>query len=386
MTLPALGGALPRRASRPLPRPFALGTALLLGLGACTGSGGGDSVVFGLAGPMEEGYGQTTRMGAELAVKEINAAGGIDGRKVELRIKDDQASAERAITVAEELLGDPEVVAVAGHVNSGTTRAAAATYQKGLPTLATTATSPEISRLGEWVFRVASSDSANAVALARSARSIARKTAILYANDSYGRGLSKGFGETLRKSGGTVVEMDPYLETTEDFRPYLARLKQRGVDLVFVAGLETGAARIISQARELGLEARFLGGDGLEPLVGMGPAYDGAMVGLLFHPESSDEAKRFTEAFRKEFGRAPDSFAAAAYDAVRLLALAADEGGAERGAIREYLAGVGRPGGADPFQGATGSLRFDENGDPVEKAFAVGTIRNGTIQLNRESR
>lgn len=387
MSLPIPRGAPWRRLPRPFPRAH-LPAALLLALAACSGGARGpdDAVVFGLAGPMQEGYGKTTRLGAELAVARLNADGGIDGREVKLSIKDDQASGEKAITVAEELFGDPAVLAVAGHVNSSTTQAAAGTYQKGLPAVATTATSPEISRLGDWVFRIASSDSANAVALARRARHLGRRPAVLFANDAYGRGLSEAFRQALEAEGGTVVEADPYLESTEDFGPYLARLKRRGVDLVFVAGLETGAARIISQAQRIGFGARFLGGDGMEPLVGMGPAYDGAMVGLLFHPEATPAARSFAEAYRAKHNRLPDSFAAAAYDAVMLLAEAVKAGNHSRASIRKYLQGLGSEGGAPAFAGATGTIRFDEHGDPTGKTFAVGVIRDGTIELARDSR
>lgn len=388
MTHPVARGTPPRHASgfRLSRAPLA---AVLL-LAACSGVGGtgsGEAVVFGLAGPMQQGYGESTRLGAELALKEINGAGGIGGRTLELRVKDDQASGERAPAVAKELVADAEVVAVVGHVNSGTTRAAGPIYdQEGVPALATTATNPQISQLGDWIFRIASSDAANAAALARHARGMAPRVAVLYMNDDYGRGLAGSFRDAYVSGGGVVVQEDPYLEDVADFTPYLQRLKRRGVEMVFIAGLDAGAARIIQQARSVGLDARFVGGDGLEPLAAEGSAYDGTVVGTLYHPQASPAAGKFAEAFRREYGREPDGFAAAAYDAVRLLARAAREGGAERAAIRGYLAGVGREGGAEAFEGATGTIRFDENGDPTDKSFTVGVIRNGTIELLRSAR
>jgi branched-chain amino acid transport system substrate-binding protein len=371
--------------------PRASRSALLLSatlLVSCSrGPGGsGETVVFGLAGPMEQSYGESTRLGAELAVKEVNAAGGVGGRRLELSVQDDQASSERAPAVAKELAGDPRVVAVVGHVNSGTTRAAGGVYaEHGLPALATTATSPLISQLGDWVFRIASSDSANAVFLAKRAREITPRTAILYANDDYGRGLAASFRTAYLADGGTVVEEDPFVDETQDFTPYLQRLQRKDVGLVFIAGLDASSARIISQARSLGLASRFIGGDGLEPLVGMGPTYEGTMVGTLYHPQASDEARKFAETYRKAYGRDPDGFAATAYDAVKLLARAAEKGGAGRAAIQKYLSVVGRD-GKDTFEGATGPIRFDENGDPTDKDFTVGVIRNGKIELLRGQR
>jgi branched-chain amino acid transport system substrate-binding protein len=360
------------------PRRAALAATLLLGLAGC---GRGEAIVFGVAGPLQREYGASTRLGAELAQAEINAEGGINGRQIELRFRDDDANRERAIAVAEELYADPEVVAVVGHVNSAPMAAAAPVYDRGLPALAPSATSPGIGRLSRWVFRVASSDSANAVALARQAATMGSRIAVLYENDDYGRGLSESFRAALLASGGSVLEVDPYLEATEDLRPYLARLKEKGAELVFIAGVEVGASRIIQQAKEVGLGARFLGGDGLEGLVTLGPEYNGTLVGLLYHPDASQPAREFAEKFRRVHGRDPDSFAALGYDAVRLLARAAKDGGPSRGAVRDYLAGVGREGGSAAFTGATGTVRFDENGDPLEKGFAVGAIRDGRIEL-----
>jgi branched-chain amino acid transport system substrate-binding protein len=344
----------------------------------------GRPVVVGVAGPFTTAYGASMRQGAELAAREVNANGGIGSRPLELRFVDDGADPDSALRVAQRLHDAPEVVAVVGHVNSGAMLNAAAAYERGLPAVATSATSGLISRLGDWVFRVAPSDSANSVELARVAREIDRPVAVLYENEDYGRGLADGFRGALAGSGGRVLTIDPYLPTTADFRPYLERMRQQGAGVVFIAGLETDAARIIDQAREIGLEARFLGGDGMEGLTGMGAAYEGTLVGVLFHPDASPLATAFAAQFREAFGREPDSFAALGYDATRLIAEAARAAGADRASIREHLAGVGRD-GRPAYQGVTGTIRFDENGDPVDKQFSVGAVRGGRIVLGEES-
>jgi branched-chain amino acid transport system substrate-binding protein len=350
-------------------------------------------VTFALAGPLREEYGIATKQGADLAVKEINAAGGIDGRTLVLLPKDDGADKHTAISIAAELVRNPEVVALAGPVNSGTTIAAAPIYNGEadsvpgtLPGLATTATSPDVSRLGDWTFRVASSDSANAVALAAAARQLSASVAVMYTNDDYGRGLAGAFRDALVKSGGTVAEYDPFSDSTADFSPYLRRMQMRGVQLVFIAGLDAAGAKIIEQARGLGMQARFIGGDGLVPLSTKGPLFEGTLVGLLYHPSAGERAQAFATAFRAAYRKEPDPFAAAAYDAVMLLAAAARANGPTREGIQRYLHTLGRPGGAPAFEGATGQIRFDEHGDPLQKAFAVGTIQNGTIQLTRGTR
>lgn len=380
--LPAL--PLPALRSRRVPQPSVLATLLLLFASGCAEQAG--PIVFGLAGPFEERWGETIRKGAELAREEINAAGGINGRRLEFEVREEGGDAQRAIRAAEELYDDPRVVAVVGHATSGAMSAAGPVYDRGLPAVPTSATSPAISRLGRWVFRVASSDSANAVALARHASLTSpEKTAILYENDDYGRGFANSFRSAMAPSGGGVLEADPYLPETEDFSPYLERLRRKGVEMIFIAGLDGGAQRIITQAREMGMGVRFIGGDGIEGLAAMGEVYDGTLVGLLFHAEASAAARDFAERYRRAYGKEPDSFAALAYDATRLLAEAAARG-AKRDAIRNYLDTVGRSGGAPAFEGAAGIISFDENGDPTDKRFAVGAVSEGRIELVQEAR
>ncbi|HEX2191261.1 MAG TPA: ABC transporter substrate-binding protein [Longimicrobiaceae bacterium] len=350
---------------------------------ACGRGPGGDPLVLGLAAPLGESFGENSRLAAELAVREINDAGGIEGRRLELRPADDRSDPAEGIRVAQAFLEDPEVLAVVGHATSDPMIAGSTVYAQGLPVVGTSATSTEVARLGPWVFRVASSDSANAVELADAARALGRRVGILYSNDRYGRSLARVFDAALTRSGVPVVGFDPYQEEMEDFRPYLRRLRERGAEVVLVAGLETGASRAIAQAREVGLQARFIGGDGLEPLAGMGPEYEGTLVGTLFHPDAGERSRRFAEAFRRAFGREPDSSAATSYDAVYLIAGALRAGSRDRAAIRAYLEGVGRPGGAPAFEGVTGRVAFDENGDPVDKDFPVTEVSGGKLVLVR---
>jgi branched-chain amino acid transport system substrate-binding protein len=341
-------------------------------------------VVVGVTGPFGTPYGASMRQGAELAARHINENGGIRSRPLELRFLDDAADPDSALRVARHFADDPEVVAVVGHVNSGAVVNAAAAYEVGLPAVATSATSTLISGLGDWIFRVAPSDSSNSVELARVAHELDVPVAVLYENEDYGRGLSEGFRASFEAEGGRILSASPYLPSTRDFGPYLERMRMQGAGVVLIAGLEADAARIIDQARELGLEARFLGGDGIEGITDMGDRYDGTMVGTLFHSASSPLASTFAAQFQEAFSREPDSFAALAYDATRLVAEAARQAGPERQAIRDHLAGVGRDGEA-AFAGVTGTIRFDENGDPIGKQTEVGVVDGGRIVLQEEN-
>ena len=381
------------RPPRPAARTRRLAPLAALALAAACGGfpggagGGGDELVLGLAIPLTdtEGrpdvYGVSSQKGAVLAVEELNAARAFDGRTLVLRTVNDKGDGTVAIEVADSLVNDPRVIGVVGHAYSGATIQAAQRYDGNLAAVAITATSPEISKLGDWIYRVASSDSANAVALAQTARQLGRRIAVLYANDDYGQGLARTFVSALRQGGGTVHGMDPFLDDTQDFTPYLRRMAARGVDLVFLAGLQDPAARAIAQAQQVGLTARFIGGDGVEGLMGMGPRYDGTTVGVLFHPEMSDSSRAFVQRYRRRYREDPDSQAALAYDAVRLLAGALRDGRRDREGVRAWLHGVGRQGGPPAFEGIAGTVAFDENGDPVNKRFPMGVIRGGRIVL-----
>ena len=373
-----------RRTPRALARALAIAPLLLAG--GCAKEA--EPLWLGLQIPLTDAagkpdlYGQLSRMGAQMALDEINAERGIDGRPLQLRLVNDQGDDGTAIGVADSLAKDGRILAVVGPIYSSTTVASSQVYENArVPTLATSATSPAISGLGPYTFRMASSDSANAVALAAAARATGLRTAVLYSNENYGQGLMRVFDRALQQDGAPPVAEDPYLEDMPDFRPYLLRLKARGAQMVFIAGVDQGARTLIPQAREVGLNARFMGGDGLEALKEDGSTFDGTMIGALFHPDASAKAREFAARFRERFKREPDSSAALAYDAVILLARALRDGARSREDVRRYLERVGRDGGSPRYDGVAGPVAFDANGDPQGKTCVIGTVHGGKIVL-----
>jgi branched-chain amino acid transport system substrate-binding protein len=357
--------------------------AFLIVAAACGGGEDGAGVVqVGVAGPLDQVLGAHTLRGAELARDQINAGGGIRGQTLELVALDDAGDPQRAVAVAESLFADGGVFAVLGHSNSGATLAAAPIYGQGLAAVSATATSPAITDAGPWIFRVSPSDAATAAGMADFALSqFGRRAVVLFANDAFGRGLREAFGAAYASGGGSLVNEYPYIEgQTEDFEPYLLGVRDARPDLIFVAGLDHGAARIIRQARALGIEAPILGGDGLLGLVGQDPVFDGTYVLVFYHPDAEGAANHeFVEAYRAAFGADPDAYAALAFDAVRLLAQAAAEVGFERQKVREYLEEVGS--GRDAFEGVSGRIAFDEAGDPVDKGVSIGRMSGNSIEL-----
>lgn len=356
-------------------RLLLLASAVSLGLIAAACGRSGEPVVIGAAGEWTEGYGELNKRGIELAVAQINQRGGIGGRPLEVLFRDDKGSPDEAARIAEEFVANPAVTAVVGHVSSGAMFSASKLYHGNLAAVATTASSPVLSGISEWVFRVISSDSTNGVDMARFAsRKGFRRVAILYENDNYGRGLMENFRANF---DGTIVSVDPMVSEPADFEPYIAFYRANGVDLVFSPGLETSGLALLREARRQNFSAAFLGGDGWTQLVLEPETAEGALVGTPFTPEDArPEARRFVEAYRARFGQIPDANAALAYDATLAVAAALEKGGTTREAVRDYLAGMDA---SSAVAGATGPVRFDPAGDPVGKGFVMTRVRGGTL-------
>lgn len=341
--------------------------------------GGGDAYTIGAAGPWKEGYGVMSRRGIDLAVDEINRAGGINGSPLKIIARDDEANGSRAAAIAQEFVANPSVLAVVGHVNSGAMLAASRIYDGQLPAVATTASSPDLSGVSKWTFRVISSDSLNGVILARFASRMGgtadafRQASILYENDSYGRGLAEAFRRAFR---GTIVSFDPISEDV-NAEPFVSYLKMKQPGVVFVAGRENSALRILREARRQNFEAMFIGGDGWQGIVSDTTAANGAYVGTSFNSEdSSPEVRRFVRAFESKYQTKPDAFAALAYDATRLIAEAIAKGGKDRKAVRNYLASLSA---TKPFEGVTGPVYFNTSGDPIGMGFHVAQVVSGML-------
>lgn len=331
-------------------------------------------LVIGAAGPWKEGYGQATRQGIELAVAELNAKGGIRGRPLEVVFRDDLAEGAKAAAVAQEFVANDAILAVVGHVTSGAMVAAARVYDGHLAAVATTATAPDLTGISPWTFRVISSDSTNGRDLARFATQRGhRRAAILYENDSYGRGIADAF---RRNFSGDVVSFDPIPADGTGAEPHIAFFRGVNPDIVFVAGVEVSGLALLREARRQGLRAEFLGADGWLGIVADSIA-EGAWVGTPFTPaDPRPAAVRFVRAFLARYRVVPDGNAALGYDATMAIAQAISEAGTDRRAIRDHLATLTEE---TSYAGVTGSIRFHESGDPVGKGFVMTRVRDGQL-------
>jgi branched-chain amino acid transport system substrate-binding protein len=353
---------------------FARRGAWVLALAGCS-RGEPTTVTIGAAGPWAERYARMNRRGIELAVEEVNAKGVIPGRTLRVVARDDRGSGTEAVAVAQQFVADPSIVAVVGHVNSGAMVAAAKVYDGHLPAVATTASSPDLSGVSPWVFRVISSDSVNGADLARFAGTLGRRrAAVLYENNSYGRGLAEAF---VRAFAGEVVSADPIDEAASDFEPFIADYARfTRPDIVFVAGTEGSGRHVLREARRQGITADFLGGDGWTGIVLDTAAAEGVYVGAPFTAsDPRPEAQRFVAAYQRKYGEAPDGNAALGYDATMLVAHTIARAGADRERVRRDLAAAARP----PFAGATGAIRFRGSGDLDGRGFVMTRVHDGAL-------
>jgi len=339
---------------------------------ACGGSSA--PIVIGSAGPWEEPYALAVTQGIELALAEINARGGIDGRKVEWLPRDDSASGAKAAAVATEFLEDRKVIAVVGHVNSGAMVAAARVYDGGLPAVAVTTSSPDLTAISPWVFRVIPSDSVNGIHLAQFAQRMAvKRAAVLYENDAFGRGLADAFRRAYR---GQLVAMDPIpSDSTNDFEPYIAYIKARQPDAVLMITVEAPGLKLLREAKRQRLQAVVLGSDGWTGIARYPHDANGIYVAQsLTATDPRAEARKFVAAFQARYHVAPTANAALGYDAMMVVVHAVRAAGPDRRRIRDYLASSAE---RKPFAGVTGPIAFDATGDLRNKPLAVTRLENG---------
>lgn len=355
-----------------------IGSIALLALSACGGSK--TPYVVGAAGPWKQGYGLQNLHGVELAAEEINKAGGINGHELKVIARDDKGDGTTAAQIAQGFVSTHSISAVIGHVNSSGMLSAAPVYDGQLAAIATSATSPDLSGISSWVFRIISSDSLNGIALANFASKFQQHApataAILYENNTYGRGLADSFRRSFH---GEIISLDPINADLPTAEPYISYLKARKPRIVFVAGRVASGLKILEEAKRQGFRPIFIGGDGWQGILADSAAAEGVYIGMSFTPEDpSPAARAFVAAFRKKFKTDPDAHAALAYDATRLVAQALKAAGPDRIAIREYLHSLD---GETAYQGLTGPAYFEDNGDPVGIRFRILRVHEGLLAL-----
>jgi branched-chain amino acid transport system substrate-binding protein len=372
-------------------RRFALLAVALAGaalLAGCSSSGeSGDTIRIGefasLTGK-EATFGNSSHRGTLLAIKEINAAGGVLGKPLELVFEDNRSLSGESATIAKKLITRDRVVALLGEVASGRSlEVAPIAQQYKVPMISPSSTNPQVTRTGDYVFRVCFTDPFQGRLLANFARNSlkAQKVAILSdVSQAYSVGLAQFFREPWLAGGGTIVADEKYTGGEKDFRAQLTTVKAANPDAILVPGYYTDVGLIVAQARQLGITVPLFGGDGWEAPelieIAGAQALEGTYYSTHFSPESTDpRVQRFVAAYKAEYGgQVPDAMAALGYDAVQVLADAIRRAGTTEGAaLRDAIAAT------RDFPGVTGITTLDENRDASKPAVII-TVRNGRFE------
>ena len=312
--------------------------------------------------------------GARLAIDQLNASGGVLGKKLDLLVEDDHNDPSEAASVVSKLITRDHVVALIGENASSRSLAAAPIAQNyQVPMVSPSSTNVEVTKKGDYIFRVCFLDSFQGKAVAAFAwETLRAKTAALLvdAKSDYSVGLADSFRRAFTELGGRIVAELKYAEGDSDFSAQLTALQSASPDAVMIPGYYTDAGLIARQARSLGLRAALLGADGWDsPKLAEigGAAVEGAYFSNHYSVDDpSPAARAFVEDYRKAFGSPPDSIAALSYDAARLVADAMKRAGSTEGKrVRDALAST-----AD-FPGVTGTITMDADRNPVKPAVIL---------------
>src|SRR5262249_5204501 len=327
-------------------------------------------------------FGTSQNNGVQMAVEEINAAGGVLGKKIDLTVEDNMTKQGETTTIARKLISQDHVVAIIGEVASSKTLEAAPIAQAAkIPLIATAATNPKVTQTGDYVFRVCFTDDFQAVVIARFVLEKLKQKKIAFMTDvkqDYSVGLTNIAKDYLGKNGGNIVKEQSYSSGDKDFRAQLTDIKSANPDVIIITGYYPEVSLIVRQGRQLGIKAAFAGGDGWDgaSLIPVGgKAIEGSYFSYHFSTEDKSPAvQEFVTKYKKKYNnKLPDAFAALGYDAVNLLADAIKRaGGTDPEKLRDAIANT------KDFPGVTGKITINPERN-ANKSAVIITIKDGAL-------
>jgi len=335
-------------------------------------------------------YGQSSVDGIELAIKQINEAGGVDGKKIKLIKYDNKSEPAEATTLANKLITQDKVIAIIGPATSGSFKAEIPVAEKHkVPVISGSATADDVtvddSGLKEYAFRICFNDSYQGTAMANYAiEKLGKSKAVIIMDSSndYSKGLAESFIKTFEAAGGTIVAQESYVAKDTEFSPILTSIRDKDFDVIYLPGYYEEAGLIIKQARALGIDVPILGADGFDSPDLVNLAGADALNDVYFsnHYSALDPdpaVAQFIEDFKAEYDRDPDAFNALGYDAAMFVVDGIKraeklDGESLKKALEE----------TKDFQGVTGTFSIDENHNPVKEIIVI-ELQNG-VQANVE--
>ena len=323
-------------------------------------------------------YGTAEQKGAKLAVDEINKAGGVDGKQIEVTDKDNKSELSEASTVSTNLVTQAKVNAIIGPATSGGTGAAITNAAKAsVPLITPSGTQDDLTKGQDYLFRTTFIDSFQGKILSKYVTDNlkAKKVVLYYDNSSdYAKGMAKAFQEEYK---GEIVATETFASKDTDFQAALTKFKGKDFDALVVPGYYTEAGKIVNKARGIGIDKPIVGGDGFNSEEFISQATPAAATNVYYvsgYSTSGDmtaKAKKFLEAYKAKYNEEPSMFSALAYDSVYMVA-EASKGAKNSVDIKENLAKL------KDFEGVTGSITMDKNHNPVKSALMIG-LKDGKV-------
>jgi branched-chain amino acid transport system substrate-binding protein len=348
-------------------------------VGACT-SQKQEVIRIGAAGPMtgdQSKMGIDLRNAVELAVAEWNAKGGVLGKRIEMTVGDDQADPKQAVSIANKFINQ-KVVALVGHWNSSCSLPASEYYNNAnIVMISPATTNPKLTLQGfKRVFRVCGTDDQQGRVAAEYVLRVLKpkRVAIIHDKTAYGQGLADFFQKSLGSSVevvyyGGIIQRDP------DYKAVLTAIREKKPEIYFFGGIYPEAARLVRQAKEVGLASLMITGDGVYDPTFIniaGKSAEGTYVTFGKDPSGLSTAKDFNDKYKVKFGE-PGPYSIYAYDAAYIILTAIKETGTTDGAsVAEYIS-------KSTFKGAFGDISFDKNGDVSKAPYVVWQVKNGSF-------
>ncbi len=344
----------------------------------------GDVILLGEVGSLtgsEAAFGISTRNGVELALEEANLAGGINGKKVAVRVYDDQSKPEEAASATKRLITQDKVVAILGEVASSNSLAMAPIAQEAhVPMVSPSSTNPKVTEQGDYIFRVCFIDPFQGFVMAKYAHDELKFTRVAILTDkksAYSEGLTEVFKRKFSEFGGKIVGVEAYAKGDTDFRAQLTNIKKLKAEGLYIPGYYEDVGKIAEQSKELGLKVVMMGGDGWDSAklfeLG-GTAVEGSYVSNHYSAEDpTPRVQEFIKKFQAKYGIVPDSLSALGYDSARVVIEAIKRSGLEGPALRDAIAQT------KDFPGVAGTITLDEKRNPVKPAVVL-TIQDGKFK------
>jgi branched-chain amino acid transport system substrate-binding protein len=324
-------------------------------------------------------FGQSTKNGVEMAADEINKAGGINGRQIQIITEDDQGEPNKAATVVTKLINQDKVQALLGEVASSNSLAAAPKAQEAkVPMISPSSTNPAVTQVGDYIFRVCFIDPFQGEVMAKfSANNLkAKRAAILYDfNSDYSRGLYQFFKRSFTSLGGQIVSEQSYTQGDRDFSGQLTAIRSANPEVIYVPGYYGEVGVISNQTKQLGIKAPLLGGDGWDaPQLWQlgGASLNGNYISNHYSVDDPSPAiQKFVADYKGRYGILPDALAALGYDSMKVLGDAVKRAGTtESVKLRDAI------GQTKNFPGVTGQITIDQNRNAVKPAVVL-KLQNG---------